>query len=91
MAITASNMRALAENNEYRINGKSYSDLLIIQDRMIYDAAIEGKTRCPFLVHDTIYDMFEQRMKDYYYERGFTFKPVGIIGGVRQRDEYICW
>ena len=33
----------------------------------------------------------EPDVKALFTEAGYTFQPVGVVGGIRQLDEYICW
>ncbi len=34
---------------------------------------------------------YEYELKRLYKEKGYWFKPTGIIGGVYQTTEQICW
>lgn len=91
MSMSAKEAREKALCEEYTINGRSYRDLLASQDLAIAQASSKGKFRTLFYIHETVYDEFEPRMKAHYRELGYSFEPVGMIGGVMQKDEYICW
>lgn len=46
-------------------------------------------------LRDTVFDprpitMYDA-VKAEFRKHGYTFKPTGIIGGVRQDSEQICW
>lgn len=34
---------------------------------------------------------YEDEIKRLYKEKGYWFKPTGVIGGVYQQTEQICW
>ncbi len=34
---------------------------------------------------------FDDEVKTEFKKYGYTFQPIGYIGGVLQRGEYICW
>lgn len=56
--------------------------------RYIEKASAEGR-------RDTVFDprpvtMYDA-VKEEFRKHGYTFKPTGIIGGVWQHSEQICW
>lgn len=53
----------------------------------ILRAQRNGKTHTCFVAEAEV----EDALKKMYQDKGYTFKPTGIIGGVRQLSEEICW
>lgn len=86
--MNAKEMATVANENGFKLK---FEEEIKKQDRDIRRAAEMGRRRTIFRVHGTIYDDLEPLLKEYYSERGFSFKPVGYNGGVWQNDIYICW
>ena len=56
--------------------------------RYIEKASAEGRRDIVFDPRPTtMYDS----VKAEFRKHGYTFKPTGVIGGVRQDSEQICW
>lgn len=58
-------------------------------DREITRAAERGENKAVFPLDDT--DPRFSELKTLYERNGYKIVPVGIIGGVRQRDYFIMW
>ena len=92
MSISAKEARERSSRTDFRINGKTYEDLLESQDRSIEYAVNEGRTYCDFSIHDTVYsNMWEDQMKEHYKALGYKFRPTGYLGGIWQRTLEIYW
>lgn len=86
--MTAQEAANISNQNGFRLE---LEEEITKQDASIERAARLGQRQAIFNVHDTVRDYLETYLKEYYLEKGFFFSPVGIIGGVWQRDIYICW
>lgn len=71
--------------------GEKMQEMIKRQDADIKRAASLGRRKAIFNVHETVDDYLEPEMKNYYLKNGFFFRQVGFIGGVWQKDIYICW
>lgn len=92
MSISASEMRKKSRKIELSISGETFKSLIERQDKSIERAANRGETHCCFFISGSIWeDEWESEMKNYYRNLGYTFRPIGVIGGVRQIGNYICW
>lgn len=58
------------------------------QMQTIKEAAANGRRECLFDPRPT--DLY-QAVKTEFSNHGYTFHPIGVIGGVRQDGEMICW
>ena len=58
-------------------------------DKRILKAVETGSSKAVFPLDYT--DALFYELKDLYEKHGYRVVPVGMIGGVRQRDYYITW
>ena len=58
-------------------------------DKRILRAVEKGCSKAIFPLDYT--DALFYDLKDLYEKHGYRVIPVGIVGGVRQRDYYITW
>lgn len=58
-------------------------------DKRILKAVESGSSKAVFPLDYT--DSLFYDLKDLYEKHGYRVVPVGIVGGVRQRDYYITW
>lgn len=58
-------------------------------DKRILKAVETGSNKAVFPLDYT--DSLFYDLKDLYEKHGYRVIPVGIVGGVRQRDYYITW
>lgn len=86
--MNAKEMAMIANENGFK---QELEEEIRKQNQKIRKAAGMGRRQTIFNVHETIYDYLEPQLKEYYLARGFSFKPVGYIGDVWQKDIYICW
>lgn len=54
----------------------------------IEKASAEGRYHTPF---DPRPNHLREDIREAFELEGYTFRPVGMVGGVMQRDVYICW
>lgn len=54
----------------------------------IEKAKSEGRYHTLF--HPSHYHLADD-VKAEFQRHGYTFRPVGMVGGVYQDDQYICW
>ena len=60
-----------------------------VTDKRILSAVEKGCSKAIFPLDYT--DALFYDLKDLYEKHGYRVVPVGIVGGVRQRDFYITW
>lgn len=77
----ASEMHALTPDNELV---QACEDVM----RAIRKASDRGYYR---VVFDPRPNHLYETVKAEFATKGYTFTSVGVVGGVRQLDEYICW
>lgn len=82
MITSAKDMR-----NETRINDEM-NDAINSVMRDIKKASESGKTYCIFNPGGY---WLEEAVKREFQKAGYTFRPVGYVGGVWQLCEYIMW
>ena len=58
-------------------------------DTAISRARDRGESKAVFPIDS--YDPYFYPLRELYEKAGYKIVPVGIIGGVRQRDYYIIW
>ncbi len=61
------------------------------QNECIVEAAGRGKNQTVWALDTREWEDVETFVKNQYIDKGYTFRPIGIIGGVRQDGLYICW
>lgn len=76
--------RMVSENQEYQ---KKLASEIERVNSSIKSAIKQGKTDTCFNVKPD----FEDAVRKLFSEEGYTFKPTGIIGGVYQDTDQICW
>lgn len=81
MIVITDSMRA-AKRSQLR-------DLEAQTDKRILKAVELGTNKAVFPLDHT--DTLFSDLKDLYEKHGYRVVPVGIVGGVRQRDYYITW
>lgn len=81
MIVITDSMRA-TKRNQLR-------DLEAQTDKRILRAVELGTNKAIFPLDYT--DTLFYELKDLYEKHGYRVVPVGIVGGVRQRDYYITW
>ena len=64
-------------------------DLETLTDKRILRAIELGTNKTVFPLDHT--DALFSDLKELYEKHGYKIVPVGIVGGVRQRDYYITW
>jgi len=79
------------EIENHKINGNTINDIYTLQNELIEKSASEGKTSCKFYPHGTIYETWEEEIKAYYEDLGFTFRLKNRSGGIFQDNMEICW
>ena len=82
---SASDSRFKVDQNEFYKTGMKKS--VDSQNQRIQQAIANGLSFASFYA----YPEYEYDLKQMYLKKGYSFRPVGIIGGVRQEGEYICW
>ena len=60
-----------------------------VTDKRIISAVEKGLNKAVFPLDD--YDELFSELKELYERNGYKIVPVGMIGGVVQRDYYIMW
>ena len=58
-------------------------------DAAILRAASRGESKAIFPLDS--YDPYFHPLRELYEKAGYKIVPVGVIGGVMQRDYYIIW
>lgn len=72
-----------ASQNMYHFD-KACEDVMRVNE----NAASIGKRSCLFDPRPTeLYSV----VKAEFRKNGYRFEPIGVLGGVRQDGEYICW
>lgn len=74
--------------NEMKQNSE-LKQLEIRTDKAILRARDNGESKAIFPVDK--YDPYFHPLRELYEKAGYKIVPVGIIGGVMQRDYYIIW
>ena len=54
----------------------------------IEKASVEGRYHTLF---DPRPNHLREDIRKAFELEGYTFRPVGMVGGIMQRDVYICW
>jgi hypothetical protein len=57
----------------------------------VNDSIQRAKSNGMTYAHFACAGKYEYEVKKLFKEKGYWFKPTGIIGGVRQDTEDICW
>ena len=78
----------IAITNEMRQNSE-LKRLETETDKAIIRARDRGESKAVFPIDK--YDPYFQPLRELYEKAGYKIVPVGIIGGVMQRDYYIIW
>ena len=71
---------------------RQHSELKRLEERTdaaILRAASRGESKAIFPLDK--YDPYFYPLRELYEKAGYKIVPVGIIGGVMQRDYYITW
>ena len=76
------------ETQENELYQKEMIEVIKSINNLIDRAKKEGRT-------DTVWGghchKYEDELKRLYKDKGYRFKPTGVIGGVYQTTEQICW
>ena len=98
--MNAKEMRRIADQNGRQ---KHFEKAVAYFDERIRKAAEEGRTHTVWdfgsyydkeakrVLYRSETHITEEDGKAYYKNLGYTFRPTGVIGGVMQRTEEICW
>ena len=72
-------------------NNKEYKEFMEMIEKRIRCAMNDGRRSCCFGNWDAGMNSWEAMAKEEFTKRGFMFRPTGIIGGVYQHTQDICW
>lgn len=82
---TAAERKAkLNENEDYRKDLEKHIKYI---NENVERAVKQGRTHTCF----NDYGVHEKVIKKMLLDRGYTFRPTGVVGGVWQLSEEICW
>lgn len=70
-------------------NNSEIKRLEEMTDNAILRARDRGESKAIFPID--YYNPYFQQMREMYEKAGYKIIPVGIIGGIMQRDYYIIW
>lgn len=72
-------------------NNKEYHEFMAEIEKRIKYAMEDGHRSCCFGMRDCDLSDAKLQVKEEFERRGFTFRPTGVIGGVYQHTQEICW